>query len=433
VAFFIASLLSIYAMLPAGPHHREGSAGTDFIAFYTAGVFVRNGKARSLYDLHAISQYQHALAHQNGDDLGQAIGPWWNPPYYAWLFVPLAKFTYPTALKIWLAVNLICAGAAAAILISWVRRASPGGPGTWALVPVLIALSTPFMQSLTHAQNTCTSLLLLSLVVMAWRTERPLLAGLVLGTLAYKPQLVALVALVMAICLGWRVVIGLGITGAVLLAVNLLTLPGTLGDYQQRLPLNLHFVLYEVPYLWDRHVTFRALWRLVFQGFSIGESSVTTWAASSLCCIGLGAYLFSTALRTRSARPHLLRNGRRFDRLIAATIVSTPLLMPFYFDYDQLLLAIPAVLLAVEMLQPGQSAVTELPRLLRPSFVIGVWSTWYGWLMINPDVATMTRVNGTVLLLSVLSLTLIGRAMAATTASLEIDELQEPPQRALAA
>ena len=41
----------------------------------------------------------------------------------------------------------------------------------------------------------------------------------------------------------------------------------------------------------------------------------------------------------------------RRDRLIAAAIAATPLLMPFYFDYDQLLLAIPAVLLAAEWLR----------------------------------------------------------------------------------
>ncbi len=420
--------------MPAGPHHREGSVGTDFIAFYTAGVFVSEGRARSLYDLHAIAQYQHALAQQNGDDLGQAIGPWWNPPYYAWLFVPLAKFSYLAALKLWLGFDLVCAAIAVTILVSWVRRASRSGPATWALVPVLIAISTPFIQSLTHAQNTCTSLLLLTLVVAAWRNERPLLAGLLLGALAYKPQLVALVAVVMTICLGWRVLAGLAITGASLLAVNVWTLPGTIGDYQHRLPINLHFVLLETPYLWDRHVTFRAFWRLLFQGYATGESSLVTWIAASVCSIGLGAFLFSAALRTRAAPAHLIRNGRRFDRLIAATIVSTPLLMPFYFDYDQLLLAIPAVLFAIEVLEQHEPRGQVLPLQLRRSMVIGIWSIWYGWLMINPDVASLTRFNGTVVLLSAVSLMLIGRAMQATTALLlDVDKVREPPGRRIAA
>ena len=433
VSLFICSLVGIYALMPAGPHHREGSVGTDFIAFYTAGVFVREGNARHLYDLHAIAEYQHKLAHENGDDLGQAIGPWWNPPYYAWLFVPLAEFAFPTALKIWLGCNLLCAAMAVTILTSWIKRASGTRAATWALVPVLFAISTPFIQSLTHAQNTCTSLLLLTLVVAAWRNEKPLLAGLLLGALAYKPQLVTLVAVVMTICIGWRVLVGLAISGAALLGVNVLTLPGTLGDFQQRLPLNLHFVLLEVPYLWDRHVTFRAFWRLIFQGYATGETSVSTWIAASICSIGLGAFLFSAALRTRAARAHLLPNGRRFDRLIAATIVSTPLLMPFYFDYDQLLLAIPAVLFALELVEGREPREQNAEPLLRSSFVIGVWSVWFGWLMINPDVASLTRFNGTVVLLSGLSLILIARAIRATTASLDVDQTQRPPIRAIAA
>ena len=38
------------------------------------------------------------------------------------------------------------------------------------------------------------------------------------------------------------------------------------------------------------------------------------------------------------------------DRGIAAAIVCTPLLTPFYFDYDLLLLSVPAVLFAAEVL-----------------------------------------------------------------------------------
>ena len=84
--------------------------------------FARGG--RSLYDLHAISGYQHDLAHRNGDDLGTAIGPWWNPPYYAWLFVPLAKYSYPTALRLWLGFDVLCAAIAVTILTLWLKKAS---------------------------------------------------------------------------------------------------------------------------------------------------------------------------------------------------------------------------------------------------------------------------------------------------------------------
>jgi hypothetical protein len=430
---FVATLAVFYAMLPKTPH-REGISGMDFIAFYAAGTFVHEGHSRDLYNLHAIGGYQHYLAHEQGDDLGQAIGPWWNPPYYAWLFVPFAKLSYGSALTRWILCNVLCAAIAATIFALWIRRAASagvikGGPWTsrvsaWGLAPVLLVLSTPFIHALSHAQNTCTSLLLLTLVVAAWRREMPLLAGLLLGLLAYKPQLAALVAAIMTICLGWRVLVGLAMTGAVLLGVNVLTLPGTLGDYGQRLPLNLHFVLFETPYLWDRHVTFRAFWRLLLQGYAIGESKTLVVALTSLCCIGLGTYLFSAALRTRQAKAHLPANGRRFDRIIAATIVVTPLLMPFYFDYDQLLLAIPAVLVAVEMLEQPER---------RWSWVIGLWSAWYGWLMINPDVASITHVNGTVILLAALGSAMVARVVAATHAPAQLVEQPDTRPQALAA
>ena len=73
----------------------------------------------------------------------------------------------------------------------------------------------------------------------------------------------------------------------------------------------------------------------------------------------------------------------RCDRLIAATIVAMPLLMPFYFDYDLLLLAVPAVLLASEIAsRPPGCALSSSDRRL-----IGFWIALYLWLMINPVLA----------------------------------------------
>jgi len=70
-----------------------------------------------------------------------------------------------------------------------------------------------------------------------------------------------------------------------------------------------------------------------------------------------------------------------------------PLLMPFYFDYDLLLLAVPAVLTARQALAPG-----GIERRLTIA-----WIALYAWLMVNPHVAAITRVNGTVILLAVVA------------------------------
>ena len=65
--------------------------------------------------------------------------------------------------------------------------------GVLLLVPVLMCISTPFIHALSHGQNACTSLLLVTLVVVFWRKEQAVLAGLVTGLLFYKPQLGAVV------------------------------------------------------------------------------------------------------------------------------------------------------------------------------------------------------------------------------------------------
>ena len=61
-----------------------------------------------------------------------------------------------------------------------------------------------------------------------------------------------------------------------------------------------------------------------------------------------GGMLLSIWRNRRSTSP---------DRLIAATIATMPLLMPYYLDYDLLLLALPAVLFAAEMI--GTNTITR--------------------------------------------------------------------------
>jgi hypothetical protein len=94
------------------------------------------------------------------------------------------------------------------------------------------------------------------------------------------------------------------------------------------------------------------------------------------------------------------------DRLIAATITATPLLMPFYFDYDQLLLAIPAVLFAADLI--GRDRTVPLPWTDR--WLLRLWPAQYAWLMLNSDIADLTRVNLGVPLLAAVAGLLIVRA-----------------------
>jgi alpha-1,2-mannosyltransferase len=440
VAVFIATVWTAHAMT-SRQETREPGFGLDFIAFYTAGTFEREGRLGDLYNLQAVHQFQRELASANQFDIGHAYGPWWNPPFYGLVFSPLSRLPYPAAAGAWITFNLLCFAGACVLLCrlmpsstsqSATRQAelspSPGNPGEgWqggsrerALVPVLIVLSAPFILAVSHAQNTCTSLLLLTVTVTLWRARRPLLAGLVGGLMFYKPQVAAVLAAVLLVDLGWRALAGYAVTGTALLLTNLVALPGTLSDYLHRLPVNLHDFQTGTLYPWEQHVTFNAFWRLLIQGHSLGDMSVLATSLTYVSMLAVGTLLLLACLRTRK-----MESARDRDRLIAATIAAAPLLMPFYFDYDLLLLAVPAVLFASECMRraPGHPLDSSC------RWLVAAWSALYVWQMVNTDVGARFHVNLAVPLLATVASLMIARVARAEPQTAQTSAPAERPVR----
>lgn len=353
--------------------------GHDFTAFYAAGFFADTEQFDKLYDIEAVKRHEQETGKRYGLTLGDSYGPYWNPPFYAWVFAPLSRLPYPQALAIWTVINLTCFIAAIALLCWMLPPAS--GWRTWALVPTLLVLSMPVLQAFSHGQNTCTSLLLLTAAVTFWRKGRGVWAGLISGLLFYKPQLGAIVALAMLIDLGLPAVVGLMATGLALTFVTALSMPGALGAFIHELPANVRLMQVEHAYLWERHATIKAFWRLLFQGRGAGEAKFIVTALTLLCTGALGIALLRAAWKSE-----------RRDAVIAATITTMPLLMPFYFDYDLMLLAVPAVLYARRRIF-GETDV----------WLDRAWVALFLWTLVNPGIAGWTRINLTVPLLTCLA------------------------------
>jgi hypothetical protein len=420
LALFLLTLVAGNFALPQSKRLTSALVGHDFLAFHTAGTFVRDGRSHDLYNLEAVKTYQHDLARRESLEVGESFGPFWNPPFYAWVFAPLASLPYRTALLIWEIVNVACLFAAILLLA---RMLKPAPARVTALIPLLLLTSMPLIQALTHGQNTMVSLLLLAVVVTFWRTRRAFLAGLAAGLLLYKPQLGALVAVAVVITLGRRAACGLAITSLTLLATTLLTLPGTIADYFARMPANLRQFQVENIYLWDRHVTLRAFWRLLLQGRDAGAMSTF---ATGCWVLSAGAVAALLARALWKYRPRNL--PQNLDAIIAAVIATMPLLMPFYFDYDLLLISVAAVLYTASRLRDTEaSSERALTR---------TWIALYLWLMINSTVARYTRVDGTVLILCALATLLARRAARAPIAAAGntrlVNEITQQPLAAAA-
>src|SRR5882762_2230396 len=205
------------------------AVGHDFIAFYTAGHFLREGQAEQMYDLESVRRFQQELGEANHLELKkQSFGPFWNPPFYAWLFVPLAGFPFRTALVIWWGMNLICLSGAMILMCRMLSESTD-----WriiGLVPAILLNSLPFHQALNHGQNTFTSLLILTLTVWFWRKAAENREGW---------NAVWAGMIVLALHLGWKAVTGVAITSIVLLAVTVISMPGLSEVYLAKMPGNL--------------------------------------------------------------------------------------------------------------------------------------------------------------------------------------------------
>jgi hypothetical protein len=411
--WFLVALVVVTMMVGSFASSKKQSLslkdiGLDFVAFYRAGVLVSSGQSDQLYDLQATQDFDRDLVAREKIPLGNTVGLFYNPPYFAWLFAPLVPLGYSSALGLWLAFQIACFIPAA----FFIARIIPSRvmPGTlderssvrqwrdWALVPALLVISLPFIQTILHGQNTFLSLLLAAVVVTAWRARRGFTAGAAAGMLLYKPQLAAVILATVVLSLGWRALMGAILSSVAFLLVNIVTLPGTLEDYITHLTGNFQWMLANHPYLWQRHVTLRGFWQVIFEQINPAWASFIAAKLAIVCAVPLGAWLVICIWRNRKSSNH--------DRIIAAVITAMPLIMPYYVDYDLLLLSLPAVLVASEFMQRDDTVA--MPR--SDAWLIRLWIGLYLLMLINPGLTGTLHVNLCVPLLGSIAMLMIARA-----------------------
>src|SRR5689334_10473649 len=101
LGLFLLTMVVGNAFVPRDKAVTRSMLGLDFMAFYTAGAFVREGRYRDMYNLDAVKAYEATLSRSAGLEVGSSFGPWWNPPFYALVFEPLAALPYSKALDLW--------------------------------------------------------------------------------------------------------------------------------------------------------------------------------------------------------------------------------------------------------------------------------------------------------------------------------------------
>ena len=191
-----------HTMMVPGYVDRAGRfKGTDYIYFYVMGSLLADGRADALYqpDAHL------AEARRRIDPSVNLYAPYSNyGPQVAAVFAPLSGLTFGKSLAIFLLLTAV----AYALSVWSVWRLCPGLHPYGRIVLILAAGSPALFSLLRYAQLSALSLLLLSLALAALARDRRFLAGALIGSMAFKPQLAMVMGLVMLLAAEWRVVAG---------------------------------------------------------------------------------------------------------------------------------------------------------------------------------------------------------------------------------
>lgn len=161
--------------------------GTDFTAFWDAGRLANAGRAADAWDTAALNGH---IATTHGIFYPTA---WMYPPIFMLLIAPIAALPYLPALALWQA------GSVAAVAAS-LRRLLPD----WRAL--FIALASPLTAMvLANGQNAFLTAALLC-AGLTQLERRPLLAGALLGGLAFKPQLALIIIPLLLFTRNWRAI-----------------------------------------------------------------------------------------------------------------------------------------------------------------------------------------------------------------------------------
>ncbi|MFZ0767506.1 glycosyltransferase family 87 protein [Bradyrhizobium sp.] len=303
---------------------------TDFVNVWSAGRLVLDGHPALAYDWDIQKQVQVAVLGQNYD----GNFAWHYPPPFLFVAGMLAQFPYAVAYVGWAAASFLPYLAA--------MRAIVGRSFGFLLAA---AFPVVFTNTLVGQNGFLTASLIGGTLVLM--PKRPVLSGICLGLLSYKPQYGLLFPLVLIAAAQWRVFFTAGVIAVLLAALSWFAF-GT-----ESWQAFVHWMpMFDKAFL----VEGRAPWGKIQSIFALtryfGGPETLAWVLQWIMS-GAVAILLVLLWRGRNV-PYLLK--------AAALAVGTLLVTPYLFLYDEMVLAIAVAFLVRIGLDEG-FARHELPAL----------------------------------------------------------------------
>ena len=348
--------------------YQDRPLGTDFSNVYAAGTYVLEGRPAAPFD----PRLQHAREREIFGEKTPFYG-WHYPPFFLWLAAALALMPYQLALVVWQAATLVLyllsirtlvasflpsplwrgstgprpvgVGVEVVSLDTSAERATPTpnptpqGGGEHQSLWLLLALAYPAVfVNLGHGHNGFLTAALIGFALIHLDT-RPVLAGILFGLLAYKPQFGIMIPLVLIASGRWRTVF------AAVATVALLALVATLAFSTETWRAFFTFAEYTRVHVLE---TGETGWHKIQSVFSWARM----WGASvPLAYAVQGAVTIVVA----GALVWLWRSSATFALKAAALCLAAILATPYSLDYDLMVLAPAIAFLALDGVARGFS------------------------------------------------------------------------------
>ncbi len=321
VLFFLA-ILCFYGVFAytnyagaEGLHDNEGILiGRDFVVFWSASVLTLAGQASQIFDLEVFHEVQERLI---GGDV--PLYPWLYPPHALFYILPLGLLPFLWSYLIWSVATLA--------LYLWAAL----GRSWRTLRGLALVLAPASFVNVVMGQN---GFLSAALLVGGLRLldSRPVLAGILLGLLCFKPQLGLLIPVALIAARLWRPFVSAAATVVAVLALSLgvFGLDGWSSFFEMS-------TIYQTRHLTEDRGWFLNIVATPYMGAGLlGFGATARGVIQALFSLGaiLGVYL---SFRTGTDRP------LQIAVLLAAVLLASP----YGYNYDLTLVSV-AVLWAFE-------------------------------------------------------------------------------------
>lgn len=279
----------------------------DFLQFPISARLIAQGHADQLYDDDVLTREIRSTV---GRDTRVYLQYFYGPQV-ALPFIPLASLTFLAQAAIWVALSLLMYFAC--IYLIWKRCAALNLYR--AFVAICALAYPPLFHFFVRGQLSAVVLVCFTAAYMAFSARRDFLAGVVVGLLAFKPQFLVAIPLVLLLAQAWKAFAGVVISAAAQLALASLYFGrAVMQAYFARLlhsashpgstelifsPIQMHS-LYS---FWELLIPWRpGVWVIyVLTSFAVIRIAAAIWKSSTPLALRFSALMLAAVL----VNPHL--------------------------------------------------------------------------------------------------------------------------------